>query len=438
MPTLANLQGSSLVPDLTQSLNLALGISRDVRAQEDAALKQAQIDEQMQALLPDPTADPAAKRATEEAALLRLGAIAPEIARVAQDTIAAGDLAAQDALRFESEKGVRNSALILQQPDFASKQRAIGVLAQEAAARGEPLDKFIEWQNMTEDELGLEMQRIQIAAQDIKTILNPALGPEQFTPIYNAAGEIVGQKSSKSGKVIADPRTATGAGLGGMASAKTEILADGSTIMALPDGTTQVTDPEGNIVTGDQRLDTLMAAQKAALKQARATSGAKASGTQAIAKSGEAFASLSAARKNVANLDDIVRLIDEGAWTGPVAGMLPSFRAATVELENARGKLGLDVVGAVTFGALSKGELDLAMTTALPTNLTPPDLRDWVLRRKAAQEKLMETYEDAAIYLGSEGNTIAGWVQKGKAAREGAEVTEPVVIRFDAQGNIIE
>ena len=62
------------------------------------------------------------------------------------------------------------------------------------------------------------------------------------------------------------------AGSGGLASAKTEILSDGSTVQVLPNSTTQVTDPQGNVVTGQERLDVLARSQEFNLDQLGAKS----------------------------------------------------------------------------------------------------------------------------------------------------------------------
>jgi len=55
----------------------------------------------------------------------------------------------------------------------------------------------------------------------------------------------------------------------GLASAKTEILSDGSVVQALPSGEVQVRNPQGQIVTGQARLDTIRNAreQGIAIKQ---------------------------------------------------------------------------------------------------------------------------------------------------------------------------
>ncbi len=51
-------------------------------------------------------------------------------------------------------------------------------------------------------------------------------------------------------------------GSGGLASAKTEIFDNGTVINSLPDGTTQVSDPSGKLVTGEERKQTLITARE--------------------------------------------------------------------------------------------------------------------------------------------------------------------------------
>lgn len=155
---------------------------------------------------------------------------------------------------------------------------------------------------------------------------------------------------------------------------------------------------------------------------------AEAAGTQSIAQSGKAFEKLGAVNQNLANIDAAIAAIDSGAETGPIYKMLPSVTAASVELDNIRNRMGLDVIGSVTFGALSKGELDLALDTALPTGLEPPQLREWLVNKKTAQQKLARHLNEAAIYLGTPGNTPASWAKMQKAkmdANGGAGGTPP-------------
>lgn len=134
-------------------------------------------------------------------------------------------------------------------------------------------------------------------------------------------------------------------------------------------------------------------------------------GEAAIKQSQEAIKQLGSIKKSISNIEDAIVAIDEGANTGAIASRLPSITQASIELDNVRARMGLDVIGATTFGALSKGELDLALGTALPTGLSPPQLRDWLVRKKDAQNKLAAELEGAAIFLGQPGNTPAKYLE---------------------------
>lgn len=58
------------------------------------------------------------------------------------------------------------------------------------------------------------------------------------------------------------------------------------------------------------------------------------------------------------------------------------------EFESLAGRLGLDVVAGTTFGALSEGELALAMATAMPEFRNKTDALAWVRRKRKAESKL--------------------------------------------------
>jgi len=176
------------------------------------------------------------------------------------------------------------------------------------------------------------------------------------------------------------------------------------------------------------------------LETAPTIAGATAAAKAAIVRSEKAFDQIGKIKTNVLNLDEVVNLIDEGAATGVIASKLPSVRATSIQLDNLQGRLGLDVIGETTFGALSESELAFALSTALPKNLSGPDLRRWALRKKDAQLKLSGYLEEVATFLGTPGNTTADFIELQKVRR--LEEDEAVsgasqVIQFDAQGNII-
>ena len=81
----------------------------------------------------------------------------------------------------------------------------------------------------------------------------------------------------------------------------------------------------------------------------------------------------------------------------------------------AKRSLGLDVIGSVTFGALSKGELDLALEQGLPDNLSMPQLLEYIERRELAQYKYLTSLERAAEWYATEGNDLKDFEEATKA-----------------------
>ncbi len=138
---------------------------------------------------------------------------------------------------------------------------------------------------------------------------------------------------------------------------------------------------------------------------------AEASGPIAQNISLETFKTINSIQMNILNLEEVIRLIDQGANTGRIAELLPDWNAATIELQNLKGKLGLDVVSSVQFGALSEGELGLALSVALPTNLDEPQLRDWVNRKIAAQRKLSKYLTEQATFMADPKNKLSDWLK---------------------------
>jgi hypothetical protein len=144
--------------------------------------------------------------------------------------------------------------------------------------------------------------------------------------------------------------------------------------------------------------------------------------------------------RGIKNIDDAITALGKGAGVGAVEKLWPSIKGASVELDNIRGRMALDVVGATTFGALSKGELDLAKNVALPTGLDTAELTDYLTRKKTAQTKLRAYYDEQIQFL-DQGGTVAGFLRQKKRS-SGSEApsgnaSQSQVLRFDGQGNPI-
>jgi hypothetical protein len=237
--------------------------------------------------------------------------------------------------------------------------------------------------------------------------------PAQIEAVGQAMNGLV--EGFQAQGILKAPKTATDRT--GKASAVTKVMGDGTTIQALPDGSVQVTNPEGNVVTGSERLEVLKNAREVEQEQARAITGQKEAGKAAIKVSTDAFNRLEPINTAISNINEGIRLLDEGASTGPVVSKLPSIRSASVQLDNLQGRLGLDVIGQTTFGALSESELRFALDTALPKNLEPAELKDWLVEKRDAQQKLSNYLGDVAVFLGTPGNTVADWVSAQRELR---------------------
>lgn len=133
---------------------------------------------------------------------------------------------------------------------------------------------------------------------------------------------------------------------------------------------------------------------------------------QGIEMSKQAFEDLKPVRSQISNYNEAIKALDSGAQSGAIDRFLPSFQESTIRLENAARRLGLDVISATTFGALSEGELRLAMDTAVPMNLPPAELKRWLKDAKAAKQKLAQELFKMGTTLGKGKMTPAEYMEK--------------------------
>jgi hypothetical protein len=207
-------------------------------------------------------------------------------------------------------------------------------------------------------------------------------------------------------------------------------LPDGGSVYYMRDGTTIVRNVSGEVLQGQAAVDYVKNSQaygvglerdKYAGREAgklgtqaelgAAAAAASESGKQSIKLGGEFFNQANKVISSISNIDRAINAIDAGAQSGALANMLPDVTQASGELKSAINSLGLDVVAGATFGALSEGELNLAMATAAPQNLPPAELRSWLVARRAAQQKAAsELYRAAAFF--DKGGSPSQWIEQ--------------------------
>jgi hypothetical protein len=204
-------------------------------------------------------------------------------------------------------------------------------------------------------------------------------------------------------------------------------------------------------IAADEDLTTQVAASQEQIKQAEEFG--KKTGASRAKAIDSGFERIGKITSNISNLDRAIKAVEAGAGTGAIERRFPSIKAASVELDQIQGELALDVIGAVTFGALSEGELDLAKQIALPAGLDGPQLIAHLQGRQAAQIKLRDYFQEQVDFL-DQGGTVAGFLRSkqrqapppppppptnGTPAAASVESDTPsTVLQFDSQGNLVQ
>jgi hypothetical protein len=163
---------------------------------------------------------------------------------------------------------------------------------------------------------------------------------------------------------------------------------------------------------------------------------------KAVAVAKEIYDKINPAEQTISLYDEALSELENGANTGTVYAMMPSFRSASKRLDNVIKRAGLNVIGNTTFGALSEKELDFALSSALPNTLEPEDLKKWIKAKKLAQQKVVAKLKEQAQFLGSGKHTLADYLELSKAdeiiSNQQQSEQKQNIIKFDANGNIIQ
>jgi hypothetical protein len=204
------------------------------------------------------------------------------------------------------------------------------------------------------------------------------------------------------------------------------IKPDGTVVIVTNKGLTRVIGADGVELTGQDRMDAVRDSEQFGADIQALRSGARTGGEIGQKEAQKAFNNIGKVRQNLSNLDAAVAALDAGANTGVISNKFPNWKASTIELRNIQNRLGLDVVGSVTFGALSEGELSLALETALPLNMNERQLRDWLIRKKDAQSKVADYLSEQARYLSVPGRTIGNWIEFAEKKYGGQQPTDQI------------
>lgn len=253
------------------------------------------------------------------------------------------------------------------------------------------------------------------------------MGPEPFKSTF---GELREQQLQPQKVADAKAKAAALAKNAGIEPFQVKYWGNGVTMVIGKNNEQMVRDATGRVLTGADAAAAVESGKNYEIElaggKARATATATAAveattrpgiersveeAKQAVAVAKEASAGLAKVTTSLANLRRALELSNGGANTGVIARAFPTIKAASVELDNLRNNLGLDVVAGGNFGALSESELRLALDTGLPTGLDEAELAEWLERKIAAQESVRQAFAAKARHF-ARGGTTAEWLDK--------------------------
>jgi len=300
---------------------------------------------------------------------------------------------------------------------LSGERRAVGLEASalrqsEIKAQSEMADLRIKLQNEPDKakQLALETQIKEIEANFQEQVIQADLA------LKKAQTGQANQAAAKYKKDLEDE---------GVKVQSSSILPNGTVVYITTNGKTRVIGPDGVELTGQERVDAVREAEQFGADIQQLRSGARKAGEVGQTEAAKAFENVGKIRRNISNLDSAIAALDAGATTGVIASKFPNWKASTIELQNVQRQLGLDIIGSVTFGALSEGELSLALETALPLNMNEPQLKDWLIRKKTAQNKLADYITEQARFLSIPGRSLGDWLIQAEKRGQPPGMTAP-------------
>lgn len=184
MPTLANIQGASLVPDLRGTINQVVGAFGQFqdrkRAGEQAQIKQTATEDALGLL-------EGGSPSQQEQALSRLAIIqGPAVANSIRQTVESGTVQKRLELQTANDKGLRDTLFIKSVKDPAKRVRAIRSLAAQPGRTIEEMSEFVNLANMSPDDQETELRKDEISFTDTKTLLDQQFKRDQASIVADA------------------------------------------------------------------------------------------------------------------------------------------------------------------------------------------------------------------------------------------------------------
>lgn len=283
--------GRTLVPDLSQSLRLALGLAQQQRDERNQEQINAAIDQAIQA-----------PQDQQMEALGRIAKLDMNAARGIAGILQTRDERMLGQLQREADDAVRQSTYLLGIDDQTMRMKEMARLVGERQSRGQDVSKLVEIANLPPDEQNLRLRQMVIKGTDAQQLAKSALAPMGAAKYSNIK------------------RTADG-GLVGLNEATGEYER-----MALPEGV-DLEEPKSQVeVNVDTRQETEYA-----------KSFGRESGKIDAQGLSDTRAGAAAARSELANLtrlEGLLKQVNTGKFSGTAQGVKQTAKAMGINLED--------------------------------------------------------------------------------------------------------
>ena len=116
-----------------------------------------------------------------------------------------------------------------------------------------------------------------------------------------------------------------------------------------------------------------------------------------------------------------IEQLDAGAKTGKIYSMLPSFDTNALILENIASQAGFNMAKSGG-GIITDADMKFGMRTAIPQNLGPAELKDFLTKKLAAQNKIINHLREVTMFLGDGTKTLPDWYKKQASVKKDVDI----------------
>jgi|TARA_Y100000033_G_scaffold14975_2_gene13899 ferritin len=223
-------------------------------------------------------------------------------------------------------------------------------------------------------------------------------------------------------EILDQYRTDQGLGTDGNVQSSTALFG-GGTMIVTRDGQFIVKDTNNKILKGQEAQDYIDAANAKKQKFDQENAAGKKLGQITAERADKVYEKAEKVTESIDNINRAIKALDDGAMSGFLENYFPDIRRASAELRTAMNSMALDTIAAATFGALSEAEMNFAIATSSPPDLSPVPLREWLIKKRRDQEAARVALERAAAYLARPGNTLEGFIDEQIKTREQNEAS---------------